>query len=356
MLSEPFVLRGVSFRNRAWTSPMCQYSADGGLPNDWHLVHLGSRAVGGAGLVMAEATAVSPEGRISPGDTGLWSERHAEAFAPIIDFVGRQGAVAGIQLGHAGRKASAERPWDGGGPLRAEAAWETVGPSEVPFGDFPAPRTMSDADLEKVELDFVRSARLAVECGFEVVELHMAHGYLLHSFLSPLANRRSDALGGDLAGRSRFPLQVARAVREVLPDRMPLFVRLSCTDWADERGGFNLEEAVEVSAMLRQQGADLVDCSSGGMIPDAEIPVGPGYQVPLAHRVREGAEVPTAAVGMLHDPATAEAALASGAADAVFVARGMLADPYWARHALKRLGDKVEGPVQYGRAQGVLLD
>lgn len=350
-LFSRFRLRDVEFRNRIFVSPMCQYSSRDGLPNEWHLVHLGSRAVGGAGLVMVEATAVSPEGRISPGDTGMWSDEHAQAFRPIARFIRAQGAIPGIQLAHAGRKASTDLPWRGGRPLRqTEGGWETLGPSPIPFAEgFPAPREMSERDIETVIAQFVAAARRSVEAGFEVIEIHMAHGYLLHEFLSPLSNHRLDRYGGDFQGRTRFPLQVAVAVREAIPASLPVFVRISATDWAE--GGWDLAQSVEFARRLKDVGIDLVDCSSGGLVPNVKIPAGPGYQVPFAMEIRRQVGIPTGAVGMIRNSWQAEQIIANGEADVVFLARAMLRDPYWALHAARELGVDIEWPVQYARAK-----
>lgn len=349
-LFSAFVLRGVEFRNRVFVSPMCQYSSPGGMPNDWHLVHLGSRAVGGAALVMVEATAVSPEGRISPGDTGIWSEEHARSFAPIASFIKSQGAVPAIQLAHAGRKASTDVPWRGGKPLsEAEGGWQTLAPSAVAFGNYPAPREMTTDDIERVVYEFTEAARRSLRAGFEVAEIHMAHGYLLHEFLSPLSNRREDEYGGSLEARMRFPLRVAVAVRSVWPERLPLFVRISATDWAE--GGWDIEESVEFSRRLRDAGIDLIDCSSGALVPGVKIPVAPGYQVSFAARIREEADIATGAVGMITEAHQAEEIISGGKADAVFLARAMLRDPYWALHAAKTLGADISWPVQYERAK-----
>ena len=350
-LFSSFSLRGLEFRNRVFVSPMCQYSSRDGLPNDWHMVHLGSRAVGGAALVCVEATAVSPEGRISPGDTGVWSEEHARAFAPVASFIKTQGARAAIQLAHAGRKASTEVPWRGGKPLSEEqGGWQTIAPSAVPFGDWPAPREMTAADIETHVLRFADAARRALEAGFEVVELHMAHGYLLHEFLSPLSNRREDEFGGSLENRARFPLRVTEAVRAVWPDELPLFARISATDWVE--GGWDLEQSVRLSRWLKERGVDLIDCSSGGLVPGARIPVAPGYQVGFAETIRREAAVATGAVGLITEPEQAEEIVATGQADAVFLARAVLRDPYWPLHAARRLGAETSWPVQYGRAAG----
>lgn len=345
-------LRGLEFKNRVFVSPMCQYSSREGLANDWHMVHLGSRAAGGAALVCAEATAVSPEGRISPADTGLWSDAHAEAFAPVAAFIKSQGAVAAVQLAHAGRKASTDVPWRGGKPLAEdEGGWQTLAPSALPFAEgHPVPREMNDEDLNAVVSQFRDATAHALAAGFEVVELHMAHGYLLHEFLSPLSNRRGDEYGGGFDKRVRFPLRVAEAVREVWPERLPLFVRISATDWAE--GGWDLEQSVEFSRRLKATGVDLVDCSSGGIVPGVKIPVGPGYQVPFAAAVRERAGVATGAVGMITEAHQAEEIIAGGEADAVLLARAMLRDPYWTLRAARALGVKADWPVQYGRADG----
>ena len=350
-LFEPLRLRGVTFRNRIFVSPMCMYSAEDGVPNDWHLVHLGSRAVGGAALVMVEATGVSAEGRISPGDTGLWNARQVEAFRRITDFVAARGAVAGIQLAHAGRKASTDVPWKGGRPLApGEGAWTTLGPSPIPFDrGFPPPREMTLADLDRVTDEFAAGARRAVEAGFRVVEVHVAHGYLLHEFLSPLSNRRMDEYGGSLENRMRFPIRVARAVRQAFPAERPVFVRISATDWAE--GGWDLPQSIELSKLLKKEGVDLIDCSSGGLVPNAKVPAGPGYQVPFAEAIRREAGIATAAVGMITEPRQAEEILATGRADAIVMARAFLRDPYWPLHAAQELGAEIEWPVQYGRAK-----
>jgi 2,4-dienoyl-CoA reductase-like NADH-dependent reductase (Old Yellow Enzyme family) len=350
VLFSPLTLRQVTFRNRVFVSPMCQYSSRDGLPTDWHLVHLGSRAVGGAGLVMVEATAVCPEGRISASDSGLWSAAHASAFRRIAAFVKEHGAVAGIQLAHAGRKASTRVPWVGGGPLKAEdGGWEPSGPSPVAFADgYPVPREMSAADIEAVRGQFTAAVRLAADAGFEVIELHMAHGYLLHEFLSPLANRRTDGYGGSLENRMRLPVEVAQRVRAEWPESLPLFVRVSASDWVD--GGWDLPSTVELARRLKAVGVDLVDCSSGGIVPGVRAPVGPGYQTPFAAAVRREAGIAAGAVGMITRPEQAEEIVAKGEADAVFLAREMLRDPYWPLHAAQSLGAKGPWPVQYLRA------
>lgn len=351
-LFAPFALKSVTLRNRIGVSPMCMYSSDDGVANDWHLVHLGARAAGGAALVIAEATAVSPEGRISPGDAGLWTDRHVEPLARINRFVKSQGAVPGLQLAHAGRKASAARPWDGGGHLADDAGgWPVIAPSPLAFGAplTKVPREMTTADIARVQADFVAAAKRALVAGYEWLELHAAHGYLAHEFLSPKSNYRTDRYGGSFDNRIRFLLETTRAVRAVWPDRLPLTVRLSCTDWVE--GGWNIEESVELSRRLKAEGVDLIDCSSGGGVADAKIPVGPGYQVPLAERIRREAGIATAAVGLITEPAQADEIVREGKADLVFLARAVLNDPHWPLHAAKALGQgaALKPPRQYGR-------
>jgi 2,4-dienoyl-CoA reductase-like NADH-dependent reductase (Old Yellow Enzyme family) len=350
-LFSPLRLRGLEIRNRAWVSPMCQYSAVDGLPNDWHMVHLGSRAVGGAGLVMAEATAVVPEGRISPGDTGIWNDQQADAFARIAMFIRSQGSVAAIQLAHAGRKASTDVPWGGRAALSpADGGWTTVAPSPLPFSDrYAPPREMTAGDIDRVTVDFAAAAERAAEAGFDVVEIHAAHGYLLHEFLSPLSNHRTDEYGGSLENRMRFPLAVAAAVRKAFPRELPVFARISATDWVE--GGWDLEQSIAFSRALKEAGIDLVDCSTGGNAAKASIPVGPGYQVPFAEAIRREAGIATAAVGMIIEPAQAEQIIAAGQADAVLLARSMLYDPYWPLHAAEELEVELPWPVQYGRVK-----
>jgi 2,4-dienoyl-CoA reductase-like NADH-dependent reductase (Old Yellow Enzyme family) len=349
-LFEPLALRGVTLRNRIGVSSMCQYSSEQGLAGDWHLVHLGSRAVGGAGLVMTEATAVEPRGRISPQDLGLWSDDQIAPLARVTSFIRAHGAVAGVQLSHAGRKAGTARPWDGGKPLDdASGGWPVVGASALPFDEsFRAPRQLSLDELGQIRDSFRAAAVRSREAGFQLVELHAAHGYLLHSFLSPLSNRRTDAYGGSFAGRTRLTLEVTRVVREVWPEELPLAVRLSASDWAE--GGWTPEETVELSRLLRDEGVDLIDCSSGGNLPKAAIPLGPGYQVPFAEAVRRGAGVATATVGMITAAAQADEIVRNGRADVVLLARQLLRDPYWPLHAARELGLPALPPPQYGRA------
>jgi 2,4-dienoyl-CoA reductase-like NADH-dependent reductase (Old Yellow Enzyme family) len=350
-LFSSLTLRGLTLRNRICVSPMCQYSSVDGLAQPWHLVHLGSRAVGGAGLVMVEATAVDPEGRITPGDMGIWSEAHAEALRPIARFIREQGAAAGIQIAHAGRKASTDLPWQGGGPLRADqGAWQTLSPSAIPFAsNFPAPRALERDELEQLVQHFTRAARLGLQAGFQVLELHMAHGYLLHEFLSPLSNRREDEYGGSLENRLRLPLRVAQGVRDVWPDELPVFVRISASDWME--GGWDLEQSIVLAGRLKDTGVDLIDVSSGGMSMDAPVPFGPGFQTPFATAIRRGAGIATGTVGLITDPVQAEQVVATGLADVVFLAREMLRDPYWPMHAARQLGVDMPWPVQYQRAK-----
>ena len=330
---------------------MCQYSSKEGLPTSWHLVHLGSRAVGGAGLVTVEATAVSPEGRISPEDSGIWGDGHTEAFVPISRFIKDQGAIAGIQLAHAGRKASCTAPWQGGAPLAVdESGWQPLAPSAIPFADgHPVPQALTEDQLEQVEEQFRAAAKRALAAGFQVIELHMAHGYLLHEFLSPLANKREDEYGGSLYNRLRFPLRVTRAVREQWPDELPLFVRISATDWID--GGWDIEQSIHLARILKGMGVDFIDCSSGLVVPNEPIPFGPGFQVPFASRIRSETGLAAGTVGFITDPAQAEQIVATGQADAVLLARQMLRDPYWPLHAAKTLGVDVKWPDQYLRAK-----
>lgn len=350
-LFSPLKIRGVEFKNRVFVSPMCQYSSEDGMPNDWHFVHLGARAVGGASLVIVEATGVSPEGRITAQDSGIWSDAHAGAYSRITRFIKEQGAVPGVQLGHAGRKASTAVPWRGGRAVgEDEGGWTTVAPSGIPFDEgFPVPKEMDEGDIEKVVEDFRAAAGRSLDAGFEVVEVHMAHGYLLHQALSPLSNHREDGYGGSLENRARLPLAVARAVREEWPENLPVFVRISATDWVE--GGWGLADSVWLSAQLKELGIDLVDCSSGGLVPNASITVEPGYQVPFAEEVRREAGIPTAAVGLITEPKQAEGIIANGKADAVLLARELLRDPHWPLRAAYELGAEADWPVQYERAR-----
>jgi len=350
-LFEPYKIRDIEFRNRVFVSPMCMYSSKDGSPTDWHMVHLGSRAVGGAGMVMVEASGVSPEGRISPWDSGMWTEQHAREFLNINRFVKNQGAVPAIQLAHAGRKASTAQPWNGGGPVAiSDGGWQPIGPSPIPFDTkYPVPREMTETDIEQLVHQFVASARLSLAAGFEVVEIHAAHGYLLHEFLSPLANHRTDQYGGSLANRMRLPLRVTAAVREVWPSGLPLFVRISATDWVD--GGWDLPQSIELSRAMKEIGVDLIDCSSGAMVPHAKMQIGPGYQVPFAEAIRREAKIATGAVGLITQAKQAEKIIADGQADVVLLARELLRDPYWPLHAAKQLGAELAWPKQYERAK-----
>jgi 2,4-dienoyl-CoA reductase-like NADH-dependent reductase (Old Yellow Enzyme family) len=350
-LFSEFSLRDVRFRNRIFVSPMCQYSATDGVPNDWHFVHLGSRAVGGAGLVIVEATGVTAQARISPGDLGIWNDMQVEAFKKITSFIAAQGAVPGIQLAHGGRKASTVIQWLGSRSLKPdEGAWDIVAPSPIPFGDaYDIPHELTKQGIAGLVKAFADAARRAYAAGFKVIEIHMAHGYLLHEFLSPLTNRREDEFGGELEGRMKFPLQVAKAVRDAWSSDLPLFVRISATDYVDK--GWDLEQSIELSKRLKEIGVDLIDCSSGGNVSAVRIPIGPGYQVPFALGIRKKAGIATAAVGMITEPQQAEDILQKGESDAIVMARAFLRDPYWPLHAAHALGVDVPWPVQYIRGK-----
>ena len=349
-LFEPLVSRGVTLPNRVIVSPMCQYSATDGFANDWHLVHLGSRAVGGAGLIIAEATAVTAEGRISPQDLGLYDDGHVGMLSRIARFIQAQGSVAGIQLAHAGRKASTKRPWDGHDLVAPEqGGWQVVGPGPEPFNaHYAVPRALSTAEVPGIVAAFRAAAARALDAGFDLVELHAAHGYLLHQFLSPLTNTRTDQYGGSYDNRIRLCLEVVDAVRQVWPDRLPLWLRVSTTDWVP--GGWSVEETVELARRVRDRGVDLIDCSSGGLSTAQQIVLGPGYQVPFAERVKREAGIPTGAVGLITTPAQASAIVESGQADCVLLARQLLRDPYWPLHAAETLGVHVPWPMQYLRS------
>jgi 2,4-dienoyl-CoA reductase-like NADH-dependent reductase (Old Yellow Enzyme family) len=352
-LFDPFKLRSVSFRNRIGVSPMCQYFCENGCMSEWHLVHLGSRAVGGAALVMTEATAVEARGRISAGDSGIWSDEQIEPAGRVARFIKKYGAVAGMQLAHAGRKASTARPWEGTSRKRilpAQGGWEAMGPSAVGFyADDPPPRVMTARDIATVQDAFVAGAKRAMAAGFALIELHAAHGYLCHSFHSPISNQRTDEYGGSFENRTRFTIEVVRKLRGVIPQDMPLNVRLSCSDWYP--GGWTIEESVELAKKLKSEGVDLIDCSSGAGTPDAKIPVGPGFQVPFADAIRNGAGIATAAVGMITEAKQADEIIGKGQADMVFIARAELNDPYWPLHAAQALGRreavKLPPPYEY---------
>jgi 2,4-dienoyl-CoA reductase-like NADH-dependent reductase (Old Yellow Enzyme family) len=350
-LLSPLTIRGVTFRNRIAVSPMCQYSGQDGFANDWHLVHLGSRAVGGAALVVVEATAVTSEGRITPGDLGIWKDEHIEPLARIARFVHSQGAVAGIQLAHAGRKASCDLPWKGGAGLKTaeQGGWPVVGPSLAPFSEVsPVPVPLDEAGIDGVVDAFESGARRALTAGFKVIEIHAAHGYLLHEFLSPITNHRNDRYGGSLENRMRLLLRIVERLRGEIPPELPLFVRISATDWVE--GGWNIEQSVELARRLKALGVDLIDVSSGGTVPYARIPVAKGYQVPFARRIREGADIRTGAVGLITEPQHADEIVTGGDANLVFIAREMLREPYWALKAQQALGEDPLWPTQYGYA------
>lgn len=350
-LFSQLTLRGLTVKNRVFVSPMCQYSANDGMAGAWHQVHYGAMAVGGSGLVMLEATGVAPEGRISPFDLGLWTDRQAQTLAPIARFIREQGAVAAIQLAHAGRKASTAAPWDGGGPLdAAQGGWLPLAPSAQPFTSaHPKPKEMLGTEIEDLVTHFTNAARRALEAGFQVAEVHMAHGYLLHEFLSPLTNRRKDEYGGSLENRARLPLAVAKAVRELWPQDLPVFVRISATDWVD--GGWDLTQSIQLAKWLKEIGIDLIDCSTGGLTADAKIPAAPGFQTPFATDLRRAAGIAVGTVGLITDPAQAEHILVTGQADAVFLGRELLRDPHWPLRAAQALGSEPAWPRQYQRAK-----
>ena len=351
-LFEPLVLRDVEISNRLVVSPMCQYSSQDGFANDWHLVHLGSRAVGRAGLVFTEATAVVPEGRISPQDLGIWKDEHVEMLARIVRFIDGQGSVAGMQLAHAGFKASTLPPWLGGGTVDVKnGGWRPVySASAVPFSDTSiVPEALDKAGIERAVQAFAAAAKRALAAGFRVVEIHGAHGYLIHEFLSPVTNKRTDEYGGTFENRSRFLRETIEAVREVWPEKLPLFLRISATDWVE--GGWTPDDSVALAKMVRPLGVDLIDCSSGGIAPGVKIPLSPGYQVPFARKVRNEGGIPTGTVGMITEATQAERILAEGSADLILMARQFLRDPYVPLHAAKELGEELEWAVQYVRAK-----
>ena len=350
-LFTPLTLRDVTLRNRIVVSPMCEYSSENGFANDWHLVHLGSRAVGGAGAVLTEAAAVTPDGRISPADLGIWNDTHIEQIARIFRFVEGHGAVPGMQLAHAGRKASTAVPWEGGGAVSvSDGGWTPIyAPSAIAFRDgWQTPKAMTVDDIRLVVRAFSEAARRLLEAGGRIAEVHAAHGYLLHEFLSPLSNTRADAYGGSFENRCRFLFEVVDAIRAVWPERLPLWTRISATDWVD--GGWTAEDSVALARQLKTRGVDLIDCSSGGNVPHAKIPLGPGYQVPFAEQVRRDAGIMTGAVGLITQARQAEEILASGRADLVILARQLLRDPYWPLHAARELGVPPAVPNQYLRA------
>jgi 2,4-dienoyl-CoA reductase-like NADH-dependent reductase (Old Yellow Enzyme family) len=353
-LFTPIKMRGETAKNKVFVAPMCQYSVEktDGIPTDWHMVHLGTRAVGGAGLVMVEASAVSPEGRISPQDVGIWADRHANAFEPIIAFMLSQGTLPAIQLAHAGRKASHFRPWDEGEVLLAEnGGWDIVGPSSIPFEkDWVTPEQLAIEDLDGIVADFTAAASRSVDAGFKVIELHLAHGYLACEFMSPLSNKRSDDYGGSLSNRCRFPLEIVSAVRKVIPDSMPLLARISATEYME--AGWSLSDSVELAGWMKDEGVDMIDCSSGGNSPDQDLDPFPGYQVPFASRIRKEVGIQTGAVGLITDASQAEQTLRNGDADAIFLGRELLRNPYWPLYARDELDSSDDlWPRQYVRAR-----
>jgi 2,4-dienoyl-CoA reductase-like NADH-dependent reductase (Old Yellow Enzyme family) len=350
-LFDRLAIRDITFANRVFVSPMCEYSSTDGFANDWHVVHLGSRAVGGAGLVLTEATAVLPEGRISPQDLGIWKDDHVEPLARIVRFIHEQGSAAGMQLAHAGRKASTYAPGKGHGRIpESEGGWNNVvAPSALLFTEgYPMPQALSIDGIQNIVSAFAAAARRACEAGFRIVEIHAAHGYLIHEFLSPISNQRTDAYGGPFENRTRILREIVAAVRNSWPERAPLFVRISATDWID--GGWDIQQSVELARELKELGADLIDCSSGGNVAHAKIPVGPGYQTQFAEQIRREAGILTGAVGMITSPVQAEHIMVTGQADTVVIAREFLRDPYWPLRAARVLGQAISWPVQYLRA------
>jgi len=354
-LFSPLLIKEIEFRNRLAVSPMCEYSSqENGFATDWHLVHLGSRAVGGAGLIVQEATSVSPEGRISPKDLGIYLDAHIDKLRQITEFIHLQGAVAGIQIAHAGRKAGHAVPWMGGKQLGpSQGGWPTFSASPIPFAPGEeAPIALDKKGIQKIVDDFSNAAARALEAGYKVLEIHAAHGYLLHQFLSPLSNQRTDEYGGPFENRARLVLETTEAVQKVWPSHLPLFVRISATDW--ESGGWDIEQSIRLSVLLKDLGVDLIDCSSGGTLPHAKIPLGPGYQVPFAERIRKETGLLTGAVGMITTPAQAEEILARGQADMILLAREFLRNPYFPLKAAQSLGEEIQWPLQYERAKASL--
>lgn len=348
LLFSPIQLRNTEVRNRLWVAAMCQYSSVDGMPNDWHLVHLGTRAVGGAGMVISEATAVSPEGRISAGDTGIWNDQQAEAWAPITRFIKSQGATAAIQIAHAGRKASMKRPWEGMG-YDQEQGWQSVAPSAEPFDKLPVPHELSLEEVHKVVADFAAAAKRAVDAGFQVIQIHSAHGYLIHEFLSPLSNKRTDNYGGSFDNRIRFLVEISDAVRAAVGDQVPMVTRISATDWVE--GGWDVDQSVELAKVLKARGTDMLDISGGGLDPRQQLDPKPGYQVPFAAQIRHQSGMPTGTVGLITEAKQAEEILQKGEADAVLMARLFLRDPYFPLRAAAELGDQIDWPKQYLRGK-----
>lgn len=351
-LFSPLIIKNTEFKNRIFVSPMCEYSSTDGFANDWHLVHLGGFAVGGAALVITEATAVSPKARISPGDLGIWKDEHIDKLKQIVDFIHSQGALAGIQLAHAGRKASHDIPWKGGKQILsdAEGGWKSLAPSSIPFTEAEeAPVELDKTGIEKVKYDFKAAAARALEAGFDVVEIHAAHGYLIHEFYSPLSNHRTDEYGGSFENRTKLLLEVVDSVKESWPVAKPLFVRISSTDWTE--GGWTVDDSTALSKLLKEKGIDLIDCSSGGNVATAKIPLRPGYQVEFAEKIRKEAGILTGAVGLITTPQQADEIVRAGQADAVLIARELLRDPHFALRAAHVLGHDIKWPLQYERAK-----
>jgi 2,4-dienoyl-CoA reductase-like NADH-dependent reductase (Old Yellow Enzyme family) len=344
-------IRRITLKNRIALSPMCQYSCVEGMVSDWHMVHLGTRAIGGAALILTEATAVAPEGRISPDDAGIWNDEQAAAYKKITDFIISAQAVPGIQLAHAGRKASTYAPGKGDGEVKPkDGGWQTLAPSAVRFSEtFPQPKEMTKSDIRNVVDQFQKAAERSIRAGFQLIEIHAAHGYLLHEFLSPLSNKRNDEYGGSFENRIRLPLEVLSAIRMIVPDSFPLMVRISSTDWVE--GGWDMEQTIQLSRTLKEAGADLIDTSSGGNTAQARIPIGPGYQVPFAERIKRESGIMTGAVGLITSPEQAEQIIASGQADIVLIARELLRNPYWPLAAARKLKADIEWPKQYLRAK-----
>jgi 2,4-dienoyl-CoA reductase-like NADH-dependent reductase (Old Yellow Enzyme family) len=352
MLFDKLTIRDISLRNRIVVSPMCQYSSEDGFANDWHLVHLGSRAVGGAGLIFTEATAVEARGRISPQDLGIWKDEHIPMLQRITTFIEAQGAIAGMQLAHAGRKGSTYRPWEGDSYVdENHGGWKpVVAPSAIPFSpNYAVPEALTVAEIADIVDSFAKAAGRALKAGFKVVEVHAAHGYLLNEFLSPVANKRTDDYGGPFKNRIRMLLEVVRAVRRIWPEGLPVFVRISATDWLEPEG-WDIEQSVELARILKPEGVDLIDCSSGNIVPYAKIPAGPGYQVPFSERIRRDTGIMTSALGLIVSPQQAETIIRTGQADMVVIARQFLRDPYWPLHAAAELKEQIKWPVQYNRA------
>jgi 2,4-dienoyl-CoA reductase-like NADH-dependent reductase (Old Yellow Enzyme family) len=351
-LFTPLTLRGITFKNRIFLSPMDQYCGEDGKPNLWHLAHYGSRAAGGAACLIQEATAVTPEGRITEGDLGMWDDTHVAASRPLVQFIKEQGSVPGVQLAHAGRKASTAIPWKGDGCVPVtQGGWTVVAPSAVPFDEkSPTPHALTEQDIHAVIVAFVKATERSLAAGYEVIELHAAHGYLMHQFLSPLSNQRTDRYGGSLENRMRLVLEITTAVRKAWPERLPLFVRISATDWV-EKGGWDVQQSVMLCMKLKEIGVDFIDVSTGGLIPGAKIVTGPGYQVPFADAIKQGVRIPVGAVGRIVNAEQAEQIIANHQADAVMIGRELMRDPYWPLHAAKVLGEDVLWPKQYERAK-----